>query len=127
MSIDLTNTFAFIGLTAIIGLLTNMAIVSLASGETARHSGIFVSDCDSRDTLAAYVAAQKTYAPYLGSYDVICFPSARDVMSVPEYVTVIRTVYPDDNLVFTFDLRQPTQILEFKAFLGTTDSYNHDK
>lgn len=122
-----------LGLALTIGLLANLLVASpvFAQTPTSTHTWILVTTpakyCDdSVQSLTAYIQAQAVYLPYIGAYDVVCFPAASDPMQVQENVALMRTVFPTDKLVFVYDLRDSVKVLEFEAFLGTTDGFNHD-
>lgn len=122
------KSLAYVALAAALGLAANLAIAALAFGQPAepQHAWIFVSNCDRVDVVKDAMAGAKQYANYTGAYDVVCFPSANDPLKVKQYVELVRTVYPTDKLVFTFDLRDAGTRLDFKAFLGTVDGFDHD-
>ncbi|WP_148699679.1 hypothetical protein [Candidatus Nitrososphaera evergladensis] len=127
------RTISYITLAVVLGLVSNSAITSLAFGQEEpqqTHTWIFVTGpakyCDENtQVLSDYISSATAYLAYIGRHDIVCFPSAGDVMNVRDNVELIRTLYPDDKMVFTYDLRNPAKDRDFKLFLGTVDSFNH--
>ena len=119
------KTITAVGLAFVVGFIVWMAIgaVAFAEEQKSKHVWFLVADpeCNfNADGIAWQIHAQKAYAPYVTSFDIVCFPHA-DMMDLKPIVAVLKQVYPGDEFVFTFDITKPANELEWRSVMASAD------
>ena len=87
------------------------------------HVWVFVVDraCTvDTEILRADILSIETYAPYIGSLDVVCFPNA-SMLELGPVVQVLKQTFPGDVFVFAYDFRSVSYKMDWRVFMATTD------